>query len=289
VASGDLAVIRADCSDRRLVSGWNVGGAFVNFLSGLFKEGSHAPNISRMFQGNTVFSGSEPVFDATLHILAFTNRSGSHLLAEYLTAHPGLRGFGEVLNHSVVANQSASFGIKGFPDYIAHLAKPVPIKPQAAYGVKASWDQLNMLFRWRIDKMFTDVRIVHICRHDIIGQAISYMIATQTNQWTSRQKADPDAVPRYDFNALCNHLHLFSLANDSIVITANAQSTPYHRVAYEDLVARPQDTVAGVLHFAGLDMGGYALPVPKLEKQASDLSNQFRERFLTDFRAASDQ
>lgn len=261
----------------------------MNFLSGLFKQGPHAPKISDIFRGNTAFSGTEPVFDAPLHVLAFTNRSGSHLLGEYLTAHPGLRGFGEVLNHPVVANQTAAFGIDSFPDYISRLAKPVAAKPLAAFGVKASWDQLNMLFRWRIDKMFASVKIVHICRQDIIGQAISYMIATQTNQWTSRQQADPEAVPTYDFDALCNHLHLFSLANDSIVVTSKAHDLPYHQVFYEDLVARPQETVADVIRFAGLEMGNYALPVPKLEKQASDLSNQFRKQFLRDFRAASDQ
>ena len=249
----------------------------------LVTKPSHEKVISDHFKGNVRFEGTAPVFAQPLWILAFTNRSGSNLLGEYLGNHPGLGGFGETLNHTNVVRVSTAKGIASFPDYITGITHPYHRKGRI-FGVKASWDQLQMLYLWRIDQMFPVVKLVHIKRDDTLAQAISFMIAQQTKQWTSKQKQAPVNAPDYDFDKLRKHIPRLHQANDAIALTAASVGVKTHTVIYERMIADPQATLDALFHWGGLAPFGMTLPEPQLQKQASDTSADFRTRFLAEYR-----
>ena len=56
----------------------------MSYLKSLRTPGRHETTIKRQFGSRVRFEGTAPVFDKPLILMAFTNRCGSHLLADYL-------------------------------------------------------------------------------------------------------------------------------------------------------------------------------------------------------------
>lgn len=247
-----------------------------------FLPGRHALEIARHFGGRTSYDGEGPIQPLPLYVLAFTNRCGSQLLSGYLREQPGLKGFGEVLNHGVVASLAAKAQVTTFPGYVGWLAAQGG-KARAALGVKAAADQLEMLLRWRIDRMFPALRVIHLHRLDEVAQAISLRLALQTQQWTSRLSPRPDVVPTYDFDAICRALLAIRRGNDAIRLAIAARGLEVITLTYEDLVGDPDAVVGRLLGWAALPTGR-PLPRPDLVRQATAVSEEFRERFMSDYR-----
>ena len=63
----------------------------------LAEQGPHESKIRALFPDAFAWQGPEPLFSKPLYVLAFTNRSGSNLLADYLLQTGRFRGFGEAL------------------------------------------------------------------------------------------------------------------------------------------------------------------------------------------------
>lgn len=246
--------------------------------------GPHAARIAAHFGGRVAFDGERAEFAQPLTLLAFTNRSGSTLLGQTLRKHPGFRGFGESLNGEDVVRRSREDGAATFPDYLRLIASRGHRAATTSLGLKASLDQMAMLLRWRIDRMFPGLRVIHITRGDVLGQAISLRIATRTGQWSSGHAATPGAEPVYDFEGLCATIEAIGRANAGIRLLVEAAGLPCHPVTYEALVADPEATVRGIEGWAGLPDRAAPLPPPALERQASAVSREHRERFLEDLR-----
>ncbi len=63
----------------------------------LAEKGGHERSILSQFKGNVRFTGGKPVLDCGLILVAFTNRSGSNLLCDYLGQCPRVAATGEHL------------------------------------------------------------------------------------------------------------------------------------------------------------------------------------------------
>lgn len=247
--------------------------------------GIHEKTIREKFNDKVYYRGDAPVFDGPLVLLAFVNRSGSNLLASHMRTVPRLAGFHEQLNWTTVLNTSERQGISNFPDYIQH-ATTLAQKPDKIYGFKASWDQMLMLLRFGIDRMYTGVNVVHITREDIVGQAISLLIASQTEQWTSKQTAREDVTPKYDETRITNIINDCSAAAEKVRLVSQMSGARYLSVTYEQVVENP----ALVIRQIGRSMGAklptwQPKPVP-LERQANALNDEWRSRYLAAARAA---
>ena len=172
------------------------GGAFhpAGLLKTLATPGLHERNISALFQARMAFRGSAPAFDRPLMIIAFSNRSGSHLVCDYALQTGRIAGAGEHLNHEEVAQQIVGRQIASFPDYIRHLDTTLA-QSGKVLALKASWDQLAMLLRQGIPQMFSDTLVLHVMRNDTLAQAVSYAIALRTGRWRSRQVGSSPDFP----------------------------------------------------------------------------------------------
>ena len=89
------------------------------------------------------------------------------------------------------------------------------------------------------------LRFVHLQRHDVLGQAVSWARAEQSGYW--QQGEQVLAEPRFDHEQI-----------DGLVATINAHNEEWRRwfadesvqpleVTYEALVASPTETVEGIL------------------------------------------
>ena len=198
---------------------------------------NHQAAIHNHFNGNVQFSDATPIFDFPLCLLAFTNRCGSNLLAEYLEATGLFCGFQESLNSDVVSHISELRSIQSFPDYIEQVTRNQH-KPDKSFFIKSSWDQFLMLREWGILQMFSGLKIVYIERLNYINQAISYVIASQTKQWTVFHDKEKDEV-HYDRKTIDGVIAANSKANCIFRYLFELLNLDYAHVAYEELVQDP--------------------------------------------------
>ena len=249
----------------------------------LSAQGPHESRVRALFPDAFVFAGERPVFSKPLCILAFTNRSGSNLLADYLRQTGRFRGFGEGLNWEEVRRSLKHQPVASFPDFVARLAGP-PNEP-GIWGIKASWDQIIMLQRANIPAMFSGVRIVHSVRRDLLGQAISHWIAHQTKRWTSAHK-EQGIVPEVALDRIEPILMDIVRSNSHIDLVARTLGIPRHIVVYERLQDDPAGEIARLAGAMSVDLTGWHPGTPRIARQRDETNDRFRDACLKAWNAA---
>jgi trehalose 2-sulfotransferase len=248
----------------------------------LSAQGAHEKFITEHFHGQMKYDGKGAVFDEPLFIVAFTNRCGSNLLADYLRQSGLIGGLHESLNHDAVARKSKAAGVDSFPAFIRVLHDS--FAAEGRLGIKASWDQIVLLARTRALAMFPSVKVIHIRRMDVISQAVSHSIAHQTKQWTSKQTAS-GVEPEYSFEKISTIVSNINQSNGLIGLVAHCFASDIVSVTYEDLEKSPQDCVSLLLDNLGLPQTGFSLGEPRIAKQADERNTSFINRYKTDLRA----
>ena len=255
------------------------------FTSSLLTEpGVHEKAMRARFGDDVMFTGDSPVFDTPLYLLAFCNRSGSNLLASHLRSTRYFGGFHEQLNAVTVEKQSEIHNIATNPDYIRTMTAH-HMGNNKVYGFKASWDQMMMLLRFGIDRMYTGVQVIHITRADVLKQAISYHIAVQTKQWTSKQDG-LDVEPVYDAHQITRLMEESARSEMAVRQICAMLDIPRMHVRYETLVRDPEAVVQRAARFADTNLGKWRPKEPPIQKQSNEINNVFYDRYVAEQRAA---
>lgn len=251
--------------------------------------GNHQREIEKLFPGRVHYRDDQPLLSFPLVVMAFTNRCGSTLLGEYLRLTGNFVGFYEHLNGFAVKNMVEGTKAESFPDHIAALATPQGKTPRA-YGVKASWDQMLMLLRWRIDAMFSSVHVIHVERQDVLAQAVSFSIADQTKQWMSTQEGT-GVTPHYEATDIKGRLDGIGLGNKLIRQICSVYGLDTLNTRYEDLLADPVAELSRIHKWLGIPLRRLDLGKARLRKQGNHTNAAFIERFraeaLADVRGQS--
>jgi len=237
------------------------------------KPSFHRSSIHDFFAGRVNFTQYEASSDKRLFVLAFTNRSGSNLLSDYLLQTDLVGGLGEYLNQETVIKKSLQNKLDTFPDYINFISSRLSTGSHA-FGIKASAEQLKMLIDWNITGMFSETFIFHIRRDDIFRQAVSHWIATQTGQWTSLQ---PKRKVELVFNGdkIINIVNDIVASNSTIHYLCARGNINYTSVSYQEVLANPSATVSRLMNAAGLDVRDRNLGPPKLSRQSDETNDIF--------------
>lgn len=245
-------------------------GTFGGLSAGQYIQMVHEERIAKHFQNGLTFEGDAPVFSQKLMILAFTNRSGSNMLADYLLQTKQVGGLGEYLNADTAIRQSKKRQIDRFPDYISSLVNSLS-RNRSYFGVKASAEQLRFMDRWRIFQMFPSVTVVHVHRDDLLGQAVSHWIARQTGQWTSLQERQNDEVS-FDAGKILQLTQYVARADEAIRMHCAYRGMNYISLSYEEVIADVSAAMSRVGGAADLDFSSSAFQSPRIAKQANDLN-----------------
>lgn len=260
---------------------WLAAPVRRNLLDDLAQPGSHEAETSAMFGGR--MAAGEQRSDCRLTVMAFTNRCGSNLLADYLVQTGRFGGFGEALNPPVVKAFAEREAVRSLPDYLLALAERQNCGPDKDLGVKASADQLAMLLRHGLPNMFAGFRVIHIWRQDLLGQAVSFEIASHTNRWTTRQKAASKAVDDIAFDPvrIDQMMRAIQAHNSRIAATISVLGIESMSLSYEELTAAPGASVRRICAGLSFDLAGWKPRAPKIEKQADALN----DRLVSQYRA----
>ncbi len=183
-----------------------------------------------------------------------------------------------------MTKRSTEHGYRSFAQYLIGLEK---MAAGGRLALKASIGQFDFLHRTGLlDAVFPQRRVVVTERSDKIGQAVSWTIATQTLQWTSRQAKRPgDPAPSYDFDRIANYASTVSELHRHMEFYLALHGENFCRVLYEELAADPLGQMQRVLRFLGHENAAIAPAKARLEKQADAINAEFRARFIAEVAA----
>jgi len=228
-----------------------------------------------------------PPFKGTprLYLIASSQRSGSHYLGHLLLETGALGSPLEYFHPQHLRKWMEVLGTRDFPATMSRLVAR-RTSPSGWFGAKAHWRHFAPIANNDRLLRFLDIETyIEIRRRDRIAQAISYVIAHQTQAWISFH--DRKAEPRYDFAAIrkvCEaldqdiaHWHRFFEQQGITPLT----------VEYEDLVADPAATVDRIMAHCGVSRAG-AEPRWQPCRQASDINARWQERYLADLLVMAD-
>ncbi len=225
----------------------------------------------------------------TYYMICSTGRSGSSLLCNLLI-DTGVMG---------VPHEYFSFATHGMPlikrfgipispsldldlnEYFAAIEK-WRTTSNGVFGVKAHVNQCLQSFRnGFVKKHFRNLKFIHILRRNVVAQAVSLSIASQTGKWSSHGNQKQAAV--YDFDQIFGCIRTTAGHNAMWDLFFSTNGISPHVVFYEDLLASPTEVIQGVVDYVGVNAKvTVSLANTALKKQGTELNKVWEERFKSE-------
>jgi LPS sulfotransferase NodH len=212
------------------------------------------------------------------YLIASTPRSGSHYLG-HLLFETGL--FGSPLEYLHPAHLATWQDRLGTRDVASTLRALFRRRTSASgwFGIKAHWSHFAPISADPFLLGLLDLRHhIRIVRQDRLAQAISFVIAEQTQSWISFNAAS--TAPSYDPEAIAAALRLIetqSLAWDDYFRRSGVVPV---EIAYEALMAHPAEAVDGLRAVFGLEsIPATRRAVRMPEMQASAQNAEWHARY----------
>ena len=238
----------------------------------------------------TFLSGAQfdlPLYEGkprTTYMICSTARCGSTLLCGLLQS-TGCMGvpheYFNLANHGqqLIGRLKTTPGLQvTMEEYLGYLVSH-RTTDTGVFGLKAHINQCLPFFQnGLIAKYFGPVKYIAIRRRDLLGQAISLVIASQTSKWTSHETAA--AAPAYSSEAIEKALTTSALHNslwDQFFLVNGIEPCV---VTYEDLLENPKGEVQKVIDYVGVDADpAVDLARAGLSQEANSLNRQWKDRF----------
>ncbi len=229
------------------------------------------------------------------YLLCGTPRTGSTLLCSLLTS-TGVAGrpesyFRDPDQRAWAARFGVSVADDGSFDYRAFVASAVRAgsTPNGVFGARIMWGTMEVLVgglrsctgvERDLDVLidaFGQLRLVHLQRGDVAGQAVSWARAEQTSYW---QDGDvPAARPAFDYEQISELVHTIENHNAAWSAWFAAQGLQPQVVMYEDLVADPRGAVLDILGHLGLELPPGWRPKSIPRQQADEVNADWLRRY----------
>lgn len=190
----------------------------------------------------------------TFYMIAFTFRSGSNALCEYLAVN----GLGQPTEYFKIpfgeANRHHYEALGVAPDdFQGYLVKLVDkCSPNGIFGCKLAWHQKNALLAQlreqfagveEIEDVFPDTQWFFLRRRDRLAQAVSRWRAQRSGQWLSGQPVTGELYPAYDYEALLESFKTIIAQEQLWQDYFERRQLRPQEVWYEDLCLDPQRVV----------------------------------------------
>lgn len=128
-----------------------------------------------------------------------------------------------------------------------------------------------------LEEAYGPLRLVHLRREDVVGQAVSWARAERTGYWQDGDR--PAAEPRWDLEAVEGLVRTVREHEAAWEGWFAAQGVVPHRVTYEEVTADPRRAVLGILDHLGVDPPPGWRPEPRQRRQADDLNATWVRRY----------
>ncbi|MCC6736260.1 MAG: hypothetical protein IT534_09045 [Bauldia sp.] len=227
--------------------------------------------------------------------ICYANRSGSNLLGEALFQTGLFHTPSEYLNFDEVIRASIDNGFNALDEYLMEVKNGAQLAGRICL-VKLAWEQLYYLARKNLlEPVFGRSIYVHIRRRDVLGQAISFSIAEQTQEWTRTAGADaaPDRPePQLRPADIVNYVRSInqSLARfrDFFAVFAPRAADVVYEDFEADIAGTTMRLASEIVDYLGNPSGSPPVIRPdqiRLRKQRTDLNARMAEQFRRELRA----
>jgi 5'-methylthioadenosine phosphorylase len=229
------------------------------------------------------------------YLIAFTLRSGSNLLCDYLNANR-IGSPSEYFQYPFGEANGYWYGLldvapNDTPGYLQQLVAQQSVNN--VFGAKITWDHKNALLDElahcsetvrTLHDLFPGHRMLHLSRKDKGAQAVSLWRAGKTQQWSSQERA-ANKLPDYDFFGILTQFYSLLVEEYFWQQYFETSPEPPLRLVYEDFLADPHQTMRAVVDY----IYGDAQQKPRdivlsntLRMQRDHVSEAFRARFIED-------
>ncbi len=214
------------------------------------------------------------------YVIAATPRSGSNFLCQALTSTAVL---GRPLEYFNAPGRRA-LEAPDYPDAVADQVQWILSRgatPNGVYALKAFPDQFSAALR-EVDLFaaLPGLRFVRLVRRDLLGQAISWARALQTEQYRSTQAVKAEA--RYDARLIEKLMVDIACANVSWSVYLARTGIAAPLLFYEDIVADLAGTVDRIAAMMDVDRAAVDPALIDLALQRDVESDAWRARFIAE-------
>lgn len=252
----------------------------------------HSQQIEQYFSINQITSDS-PKQDNFLKkieitFICFINRSGSSLFTELLSnyGYPTVK-FAEPLNYEEVIETAKESGINSFQEYLYEMIKENSINNKLA--LKIAVNQLFWLSKNGFLRKFSKSNFIYFRRKNLLKQAISLAIASQTSNWLSFEKVEISNAQQKEL--------LSKITNQDIInclrgITESYSLFDYffslHNIQpliiyYEELIAQEEKIIACCFNYLNTQYSPNSIKPRLINSQYTDINLKLEMRFIKEF------
>ena len=181
---------------------------------------------------------------------------------------------------------------RGIPDYpvepegqLQSVLK-LGATPNGIYGLKLHSIEFDQVKSVRWAERLPALSYIYLDRLDLLGQAISWVRASQTDQWTSFLKPGGDAV--YDRDRLSKAMIRILNGQFRWRYWLARNGVPVLYLTYESVERAPQEAVDAVARFMEIEQPARIdSSKVRFEVQRDSLTDEWRKRFLAESRNLS--
>lgn len=235
------------------------------------------------FNPNLDFPAAE---DAPLKFaICSTPRSGSHLLGQLLYGTGRMGCPLEYFNQRNLVRWQERAQAAGADDLVRFLLS-IRTSPNGCFGLKAHFSHLRTVSEYIAwGDFLTRFRHIHIARRDLLGQAISFARAKQTDVWISSAPGNR-ATDVYSSDLIRACLIDLVRQNACWEHLFSAYGCRHLVVEYEALASDPTRVVREVADFIGVNLpADAAIPGPRTSRQRDEQTESWRDRFVAEMRS----
>ncbi|MEO1633997.1 MAG: Stf0 family sulfotransferase [Cyanobacteria bacterium J06631_9] len=234
---------------------------------------------------------------ANNYIVCSTVRSGSTLLCKTLAQLTGCGQPKEYFHRHTIERLQLDNNPERFLSYCQEIVQESALS-QSAFGMKMHWHQLLDCLRLArqsselshcsdleiINALFPKVTFIYLRRRDVIAQAVSAAIATQTGRWekpthrpepasTTPIKFQPWRIYEWD-QALRSQYQLWQQFFSTYQL-------PHYEITYEDLVANFPTEISNILSYINYPSNAFSQEFSQgLSIPTKRQGNQTNQKFI---------
>jgi len=221
-------------------------------------------------------------------IIASTGRCGSHMLGHALYK---TNRFGFPLEYANPANLAEWKRILKIDDLQGVMAEiqRKRTSPNGVFGIKIHYPHIKQFGGFdNLVKCFPNAYYILLSRNDVLKQAVSLSIASQTGVWISGQKPVSDN-PKYDFDNIDECLRQTILNNSSWRYTLAASGSNYIEMDFDDVRHNLVQSIKNIASFIDIEIDTNEILNKQVTKrQGSHRNIEWETRFISDFNTSNE-
>jgi trehalose 2-sulfotransferase len=216
-------------------------------------------------------------------VIASTARCGSHMLGHALH-QTGKFGFPlEYANPVNLGEWRKRLEIDDFQQVMTEIQRR-RTSPNGVFGIKIHYPHLQQFGGFEnLCRFFPDAHYVILSRKDVLSQAVSHSIASQTGVWIAGQEPVNDD-PKYDFDHIDRCLRQALINTASWRYTLAASGCNCIEMDFDQVRRDPAASIQEIARFIDIQIDAVDIPQEQVTtKQGSNRNAEWANRFISEF------